>query len=126
MKPEINTATMQKAALKIAHEVLGLETLTERKRDSLAFHCLSVWGIKEALYAAWSAGSGLPCEAHQFIVCLAQNDLCMVTLETRNMDNLDFYDISVVLLKDALEKAYLYGATSVAAGKRGASHAVKR
>ena len=40
----------------IATRILGLETLEARKRDSLDFHELSVWSIKEALEAAFEAG----------------------------------------------------------------------
>lgn len=40
----------------IAREVLDLETLETRKRDSLDFHELSVWQIREALEAAYEAG----------------------------------------------------------------------
>ncbi|MBI5121327.1 MAG: hypothetical protein HZA67_10000 [Rhodospirillales bacterium] len=40
----------------IASKILGLETLEARKRDSLDFHDLSDWSIKEALEAAFEAG----------------------------------------------------------------------
>ena len=40
----------------IATRILGLETLEARNRDSLDFHDLSVWSIKEALEAAFEAG----------------------------------------------------------------------
>ena len=42
---------------RIAHEILGLETLEKRNRDSLDFHDLSVWQIKKALEAAYLAGA---------------------------------------------------------------------
>lgn len=41
---------------RIAKEVLGLETLDERRSDSLDFHELSVWHIRNALEAAFAAG----------------------------------------------------------------------
>ena len=41
---------------RIAREVLGLETLEARNMDSLDFHDLSVWSIKEALERAYEAG----------------------------------------------------------------------
>lgn len=44
------------AIRKIAAEVLGLETLEERKMDSLDFHELAVWQIRDALAAAFEAG----------------------------------------------------------------------
>jgi len=40
----------------IARRVLNLDTLETRKSDSLDFHELSVWQIKEALEAAFKAG----------------------------------------------------------------------
>lgn len=41
---------------RIAREALGLETLVARNMDSLDFHDLSVWSIKEALERAYEAG----------------------------------------------------------------------
>ncbi len=40
----------------IANEHLFIETLETRKSDSLDFHEVSVWGVKEALEAAYQAG----------------------------------------------------------------------
>lgn len=41
---------------RIAREALGLETLEARKMDSLDFHELAVWTIKDALERAYEAG----------------------------------------------------------------------
>lgn len=41
---------------RIARDILRLETLEERKSDSLDFHDMAVWTIKEALEAAYDAG----------------------------------------------------------------------
>ena len=41
---------------KIAGEQLSIETLETRNSDSLDFHEVSVWGIKEALKKAYEAG----------------------------------------------------------------------
>jgi hypothetical protein len=41
---------------RIAREALGLETLDARNMDSLDFHDLAVWSIKEALERAYEAG----------------------------------------------------------------------
>ncbi len=41
---------------RIAREVLDLETLEARKMDSLDFHDLAVWSIKDALERAYEAG----------------------------------------------------------------------
>ena len=40
----------------IARRHLHIETLEERKSDSLDFHDVSVWGVKAALEAAYAAG----------------------------------------------------------------------
>ena len=40
----------------IARDLLGLETLEERRRDSLDFHELAVWQIRKALETAFEAG----------------------------------------------------------------------
>jgi hypothetical protein len=46
---------------------------------------------------------------------IAQKYLDIDTLETQNSDSLDFHDLSVANLKEALEEAYL-------AGKRAGVH----
>lgn len=43
-------------AAKIAKEVLDIETLEPRNSDQLDFHEVSVWGIRDALRAAFGAG----------------------------------------------------------------------
>lgn len=40
---------------------------------------------------------------------LAVKDLRVETLEVRNRDSLDFYDIGVACLRDALAQAYIMG-----------------
>lgn len=40
---------------------------------------------------------------------IAENILDIETLETRNRDHLDFYELSVWQIKEALEKAYRAG-----------------
>jgi hypothetical protein len=40
----------------IARNILAIETLAERKRDALDFHEVSVWGLKDALLAAYVLG----------------------------------------------------------------------
>ena len=47
---------MDKTLEKIAKEILSIETLETRNSDSLDFYEVSVWGIKEALEAAYKAG----------------------------------------------------------------------
>jgi len=48
--------TRDEAINTIARDILDIETLAVRKRDSLDFHDLSVWNIKDALRAAYEAG----------------------------------------------------------------------
>ena len=49
--------TVDDLLLAIAQDCFfGIETLEERKRDSLDFHTVSVWAIKRALRAAYVAG----------------------------------------------------------------------
>jgi len=47
----------------IAKKHLFIETLEERKNDSLDFHEVSVWGVKAALEAAYAAGLAAAREA---------------------------------------------------------------
>lgn len=52
-----NTAQPLDALLtQIAQEHLFIDTLETRKSDSLDFHDVSVWAVKEALIAAYQAG----------------------------------------------------------------------
>ncbi|TNC93514.1 MAG: hypothetical protein FD119_3943 [Stygiobacter sp.] len=48
--------TRDQALTEIATQILNLETLDTRNSDRLDFHELSVWGIKAALEAAYTAG----------------------------------------------------------------------
>lgn len=43
----------------IARKHLGIETLQTRKSDRLDFHDTAVWSIRDALEAAFKAGSEL-------------------------------------------------------------------
>lgn len=47
---------MDELFTEIAKKYLGVDTLEERKRDSLDFHDIAVWQIKDALEAAYAAG----------------------------------------------------------------------
>lgn len=51
--------TKQQLLLEIAKKHFGLKTLDERKSDQLDFHTVAVWSIKDALEAAFDAGSRL-------------------------------------------------------------------
>ncbi len=47
----------------IAQKHLFIETLEERKSDSLDFHEVSVWGVQAALESAYAAGIAAAREA---------------------------------------------------------------
>jgi len=49
--------TTNKILESIAQKHLDIETLQTRKSDSLDFHDIAVWNIKEALEAAFKAGA---------------------------------------------------------------------
>jgi len=46
---------------------------------------------------------------HQALNAIARNVLDVPTLECRNSDSLDFHELSVWQLREALEKAYRAG-----------------
>lgn len=48
---------MEQDLAEIAQEHLDLDTLETQNSDSLDFHSLAVWQIKEALEAAYQAGA---------------------------------------------------------------------
>jgi hypothetical protein len=48
---------------RIAQTHLGIETLEERRSDSLDFHEVGVWSVKDALQAAFEAGQAAAREA---------------------------------------------------------------
>jgi hypothetical protein len=59
------TAPPEDVLVAIAHEQLGIATLETRNSDSLDFHDVSVWALKEALLAAYQAGAKKQEAAHQ-------------------------------------------------------------
>ena len=50
------TPTLDALLTRIAQEHLFIDTLETRNSDSMDFHDVSVWGVKEALLAAYQAG----------------------------------------------------------------------
>ncbi len=50
------TQTLDALLTRIAQEHLFIDTLETQNSDSLDFHDVSVWGVKEALIAAYQAG----------------------------------------------------------------------
>ena len=47
---------LEQLLTQIAQSKLGLETLETRKADSLDFHDVAVWCLRDALEAAFNAG----------------------------------------------------------------------
>lgn len=58
-----------------------------------------------------------PLTLDELLAAIAREKLGFTTLETRNSDSLDFRDVAVWSVKDALEAAYRAGVDS-AKGKR--------
>lgn len=54
--PKDNPEQIDQLLTEIAKTHLDIETLETRKADSLDFHDVAVWGVKEALKAAYEAG----------------------------------------------------------------------
>jgi len=54
--PRTTPLTREQEIADIARRILRIETLETRKSDSLDFHELAVWTIREALDAAYKAG----------------------------------------------------------------------
>jgi len=52
----MDAKTLERLLNQIAAEHLYIDTLATRNSDSLDFHEVSVWGLKEALQAAFTAG----------------------------------------------------------------------
>ena len=56
MTKALATAARDALVGELAQKHLFIKTLEERKRDSLDFHEVSVWGVQAALEAAYAAG----------------------------------------------------------------------
>ena len=52
----MDAKTLERLLNQIAAKHLHIDTLATRNRDRLDFHEVSVWGLKEALQAAFTAG----------------------------------------------------------------------
>jgi hypothetical protein len=69
---------MEATINQIAKQTLGIRTLETRKSDSLDFHELAVWSLKEALNLAYQAGKAekkdarLIVEAPEMLLLLKQ------------------------------------------------------
>lgn len=54
--PKATKQSIDQLLTEIAKKHLSLETLETRNRDSLDFHDVAVWSLKEALQEAYEAG----------------------------------------------------------------------
>jgi hypothetical protein len=54
--PNDTNAAPETLLAELALQHLGIETLATRNSDSLDFHDVAVWAIRDALEAAWRAG----------------------------------------------------------------------
>lgn len=54
--PKANQQQIDQLLIEIAQKHLNLETLETRNSDSLDFHDVAVWSLKEALQEAYEAG----------------------------------------------------------------------
>ena len=55
-KGKVDEATLDAGLEALAQVHLGIKTLTERRMDSLDFHEVGVWQLKDALRAAYDLG----------------------------------------------------------------------
>jgi hypothetical protein len=55
-KPNDTNSAPETLLAELALQHLGIETLATRNSDSLDFHEVAVWAIRDALEAAWQAG----------------------------------------------------------------------
>ncbi len=101
----------EKELLAIAEANLSyrITTFETRNSDRLDFYDVGVGGVQNALDASFKLGSkGLPIPDDTALK-IAQGCLFIDTLETRQSDSLDFHDVSIWGIQEALEKAYVAG-----------------
>ena len=53
---EINVEVRDEQLTKLARNYLSIDTLVPRNSDSLDFHDVAVWGIRQAMELAYEAG----------------------------------------------------------------------
>jgi hypothetical protein len=54
--PDDTNSAPETLLAELAHRHPGIATLATRNSDSLDFHDVAVWAIRDALEAAWQAG----------------------------------------------------------------------
>ena len=85
-----------------------LETLATRNSDSLDFHEAGVWSIRRALMTAYGYGAETKAAQHQ-LGKIANNELQVETLSTRNSVSLDVHTVAVWSIHNALRQAAAAG-----------------
>lgn len=95
-----------KASEEAAMKRLGIDTLERQLSDSLDFHEVSVWGMKEVLEKAYDNGRGgrktNPKAREKAINEIAKKVLRLETLERRWNDDDDFPEIGVWNIREAI------------------------
>lgn len=103
----------------IAREELRMDTLSRRHRDLLDFKNVAVWEVRSALDRAFAHGQqevfqATPGVSHTAVpfddhadqrLAIAREHLFFETLDTRRSDSLDFRDVAVWTVQDALTAA---------------------
>lgn len=56
--PKANQQQVDQLLSEIAKKRMNIETLETRNSDSLDFHDISVWSLKDALQEAYNSGKG--------------------------------------------------------------------
>jgi len=101
------------AISKIAKDILLIPTLKERKSDSLDFHEVAVWTVRDAMQKAFNAGQGKNSKPTKNTVSMFENMvkkyMDIDTLKTQKAGHLDFHEVGVESVRIALEKAYNAG-----------------
>lgn len=99
---------------KMACERLGLDTLDTRYCDSYDFHEVSVNGLSDVLLSAYLTGvkyvgSKKQGRVQEALENIAKKCMRVETLKSRHSDSLDFPEVAVWCIKDALFEAFEYG-----------------
>jgi hypothetical protein len=77
-EPNDMNSTPEVLLAELALQHLGIETLATRNSDSLDFHDIAVWAIRDALEAAWQVGAQRPMNPER------RTTMTTTTLPSRN------------------------------------------
>lgn len=84
---------------RIAEQHLGIPTLEERKSDRLDFHDVSVWGVKDALEAAYDAGERRT--ASKLLVVLNRCATLLADYDEQQGEEGDAYREAIAIIAEA-------------------------